>query len=558
MRVTALKLTNVRAIEAADLRFMPGFNLIVGVNGVGKTTVLEAISRGLAQAIEKTTKLIVAPPTLDARDIRQGAIAATTLLELELADQTVKVQNQQFRPGSFPERPGTLRSEIDVHAHGLRRRGRLKKAQRQAQETVLLDSGPSFLPDEKTFRAAAMRESTPLLAVYFSTTRAYASRAEGRKRRAVAAPASAYVDAFSGRELRLADFADWLDVLHTLANERKDARPILAALDAAVCRFIPGYLRIRATSDEPKQLLLDQSDPETLTADQLSLVDRQKLLVVLRSVSQHMSTNWPSEDFRGVPSRKLAKLAAIERGKEAQEQLMRHMVGFENLRGPLERLPDEIADKDLIGPLGKAFRIDRLSRSIDASQLSDGERSVLALVLDLTRRLAQANLGLADPAANAAAVVLIDELELHLHPGWQRSIVSHLTQTFPKCQFIATTHSAQVVGEVPSGHVVLMHRHGPVQFPPQTFGMDSNWILRHVLEADDRNPDVADAIRAIIAALRDGRTEAARAGVDALRKKTGETPDLVETAARIARAEALMGASKRPASAKRGGRRTKR
>jgi hypothetical protein len=208
----------------------------------------------------------------------------------------------------------------------------------------------------------------------------------------------------------LTDFADWIDVLHRTADEREDAQPILTALDAAVRRFLPGYLRIRATSHKPKQLLIDLSDRKTLTADRLPLVDRQQLLGVLRSVAQHMSTNWPPEDLRRVPSRKLATLAAAERARIAQDQVLRHMAGFDNLRGPLERLPDRIADNDLTGAFGKAFHIDRLPRSLEISQLSDGERSVLALVLDLTRRLAQANLGLADPAANAAAMVLIDEL----------------------------------------------------------------------------------------------------------------------------------------------------
>jgi energy-coupling factor transporter ATP-binding protein EcfA2 len=227
MRVTRLSLENVRAITQAKLTFQAGFNLIVGVNGVGKTTVLEAISRGLAQAIEQTSKLAVSQPVLAAKDIRHGAIAATTLLELELADQNVQVQDQRFRPGALPTRPGDLKSEVELHAHGLQRRGRLKRAQRQAQETVIPASGPRLLPDERTFRAAAAKEGTPLLAVYFSTTRASPSRTGVRKRRAVPAPASAYVDAFTGRELRLAEFADWIDVLHTTADERQDARPAL-------------------------------------------------------------------------------------------------------------------------------------------------------------------------------------------------------------------------------------------------------------------------------------------------------------------------------------------
>ena len=558
MRVKSLKLNNIRAIETAEFHFQRGFNLIVGVNGVGKTTVLEAISRGLAQAIAKSSKMGVTPAPLLVRDIRHGAIAAMMLLELKLADQTVQVQDQQFRSRLLPARPGDLTSEVDQHARGLQRRGRLRRAQRQAQETVLPESGPTLLPDEKTFRNAAKGESTPLLAVFFSTTRASAGRAVGRKRRAVSAPASAYVDAFTGRALDLDDFAEWLDVLHNTADERKDARPIIAALDAAVRRFLPGYLRIRATGQEPKHLLIDQSDRETFTADRLSLIDRQQLLAVLRAISQHMSTNWPPETLRRATPERLIKLAAAERDRIAQVQVLRHMTGFENLRGPFEQLPDLIDEKKLSGAFGKKFRIDRLPRSLEVSQLSDGERGVLALVLDLTRRLAQANVGLTDPAANAGAVVLIDELELHLHPGWQRSIVGHLTKTFPKCQFIATTHSPQVIGEVPAGHIVLMHKHGPTQFPSQTFGMDSNWILRHIMEADDRDPGVSNAIEAILTDLRAGRTNASQAGVDALRKRTGETPTLAETAAKIARAEVLLGPSRRTTPARRPGRATKR
>jgi hypothetical protein len=75
--------------------------------------------------------------------------------------------------------------------------------------------------------------------------------------------------------------------------------------------------------------------------------------------------------------------------------------------------------------------------------LSDGERGMLVLVLDLTRRLAQANPSVADPAGETGAVVLIDEIDLHLHPKWQRQIVNNLRSAFPRCQFIATTHSAK-------------------------------------------------------------------------------------------------------------------
>ena len=102
---------------------------------------------------------------------------------------------------------------------------------------------------------------------------------------------------------------------------------------------------------------------------------------------------------------------------------------------------------------------------LDVGQLSDGERGVLALVLDLARRLSQANPSLDDPLSEGHAVVLIDELDLHLHPNWQRQIVHNLTRTFPQCQFIATTHSPQVIGEVPHERIHIM-ADGDVYPPP--------------------------------------------------------------------------------------------
>ena len=115
----------------------------------------------------------------------------------------------------------------------------------------------------------------------------------------------------------------------------------------------------------------------------------------------------------------------------------------------VRRFLPNYADLRLGGEDNPQLLIDRDSTTIPVQQLSDGERGILAIVLDLTRRLAQANPNLTDPASEAEAVVLIDELDLHLHPKWQRQIVHNLTQTFPRCQFIATTHSPQVIGEVP-------------------------------------------------------------------------------------------------------------
>ncbi|MDM8525382.1 AAA family ATPase [Desulfococcaceae bacterium HSG8] len=90
-------------------------------------------------------------------------------------------------------------------------------------------------------------------------------------------------------------------------------------------------------------------------------------------------------------------------------------------------------------------------------QLSDGEKCLIALIGDIARRLAIANPSLDDPL-QGKAVILIDEIDLHLHPSWQRMILPGLLATFPKCQFVITTHSPQVLGETDARHIFLLHR----------------------------------------------------------------------------------------------------
>ena len=90
---------------------------------------------------------------------------------------------------------------------------------------------------------------------------------------------------------------------------------------------------------------------------------------------------------------------------------------------------------------------------LSLTQLSDGERSFFALLGDIVRRLALANPDLENPL-EGPGVVLIDELELHLHPTWQREVVEKLRATFPNVQFIGTTHSPFVIQSLRLGELI--------------------------------------------------------------------------------------------------------
>jgi hypothetical protein len=176
--------------------------------------------------------------------------------------------------------------------------------------------------------------------------------------------------------------------------------------------------------------------------------------------------------------------------------------------------------------------------AIDVLQLSDGERGILALVLDLARRLSITNPQLEDPL-QGQAVVLIDELDLHLHPKWQRTIVQKLTTTFPNCQFIATTHSPLIVGEVPPENIILLEDSQPPFRPDQSLGMDTDWILKYLMGATTRNHKTENTLKHIANLIETEDYDEALDAIDTLRDEIGEFPELVRLQTRIDRLQLL-------------------
>ena len=170
-------------------------------------------------------------------------------------------------------------------------------------------------------------------------------------------------------------------------------------------------------------------------------------------------------------------------------------------------------------PLRMTVRKGPLELRID--QLSDGEKCFLALIGDLARRLAIANPWHEDPLT-AAAIVLIDEIDLHMHPAWQREVVGILRRTFPGCQFIVTTHSPQVLAAAPNDSVVLLDGFATFSKHGGTYQRDTNAILSEVMGTSDRPQAMADRLRAVNKLLDDEKLAEARASIDQIAKDLGE------------------------------------
>ena len=98
-------------------------------------------------------------------------------------------------------------------------------------------------------------------------------------------------------------------------------------------------------------------------------------------------------------------------------------------------------------------------------------------------------------------MVLIDELDVHLHPKWQRRVATDLKNTFPGIQFICTSHSPQVIGEVMPEEVRFLD-HDQVVTPSRTFGIDSDRVLDELMDgASSRNQGVRDKLSELAEAI---------------------------------------------------------
>ena len=151
--------------------------------------------------------------------------------------------------------------------------------------------------------------------------------------------------------------------------------------------------------------------------------------------------------------------------------------------------------------------IDKNGETLNVAQLSQGEKSLMALVGDIARRLAMLNPDLDNPLAGDG-IVLIDEVDLHLHPSWQRSLCHRLLETFPNCQFVLTTHSPLIVSDCKNLLVYTLIDGGFQQLPSQ-YGQDANTVLLDVMDTSIRNEKIDTELNDLLDAIQDSKfTEA--------------------------------------------------
>lgn len=163
-------------------------------------------------------------------------------------------------------------------------------------------------------------------------------------------------------------------------------------------------------------------------------------------------------------------------------------------------------------------------------QLSDGEKIFIALIGDLCRRLVLANPTLEDPL-QGEGIVLIDELDLHLHPKWQTDIAMRLIEVFPNLQFIVTTHSPLVITNIPSSSLrILKNEEGMLSISDSSigYGLPTSVIMKDLMGLENELPkQVEDLLLQTYASIQQGQIEEATHLYSALVALSPQLPELV-------------------------------
>lgn len=416
MLIKKLTLTNFRAYTQAEFDFQQGLNLLVGINGVGKTSVLDALRICLSVIYPEISETKQRKESFKETDIKIAATSLQVSCDFSHLGIDYNLLIVKRKENIVENKTTNIRDQvIDV------------------PDQVIIT--PKVEIGDKNYS----NTGNDPIGIFFSTKRSLVEDTKVSKTVAQAGQAAAHAEALSeNRVFNLRLFTDWYRAQKALSVENAQIGKNLTAIQSVVESFLPGFHNLRAEENDSKfELWIDKNDmPLTIY------------------------------------------------------------------------------------------------------QLSDGERGMLAVAIDIARRLVLANPVSEDPVKSGDGVVLIDELDLHLHPKWQRSIANNLVKIFPNCQFVGTTHSPQIIPSLAPEKIQFIDN-DRVFNPERSLGVDTNWILKYLMDTNDRPGWADEAITKIEDLINEGDFEEARRLMTDYKNREVDLPEWASLEARIARLEII-------------------
>ena len=451
MKVIKLNLTNFRDVQALSLELDPKLNVFVGVNGSGKSTVLDAIAIMLSWPASRIIRPGASGRPITENDITNGKSSSSIQLSSEIDSKTIEWKLSKNRKGHAA-------SEDKSNLHDLK--DYVTSIQNQISETLEKVNIPLF--------------------VYYPVNRAVLDIPLRIRRQHKFDLLTAYDGALtSGANFRT--FFEWFRVREDLENENiRDFRN----MDKET--FTERIMEMK----EPKLEYSGKSSNASFILSDSNFSDPQ-----LEAVRNALSKIIP--DFSNLTVR----------------------------RSPLR------------------MEVEKNGKRLTVNQLSGGELNLIAMIGDLARRMAIANPDSTKPL-EGSGIVLIDEIDLHLHPKWQRMIVPKLLEVFPNCQFIISTHSPHVITHVQPECLFLLEQTDSgivvADKPSGSYGKNVDRVLEDLMGLKTTRPDeVAYELDSIFETIGAGNLEDAQKKIAELKLKIGADPELVKAGVLIKRRELI-------------------
>lgn len=423
MNIQKLSLTNYRGVQSLTLDFHERLNVFFGVNGAGKSTVLDAIAIMLSWAVSR---------------IKHQGIAGRPILETDITNGNAFSSIELFCIDGI--------QEIEWKLVKSRMRHRLQK---EKSDLTSLSEFTKQLQDKISENEEKV--NLPLF-VYYPVKRAVLDiplRIRGKHRFHLLA---AYDDALtSGANFRT--FFEWFREREDLENEN----------------------------------------------------------------IKYLDMPLPPEDFQ-FPDPQLNTV------REALDQFLPEFQNLTVRRDPLR------------------MEVEKNGRRLTVNQLSDGEKCLIAMIGDLARRIAIANPARERPL-EGEGIILIDEIDLHLHPKWQRMIVPKLLRVFKNCQLVISTHSPHVLTHVKPDNLYLLKQTDAgitAERPSESYGKNVDRILEDLMGLETTRPDeVSSELSEIYKYINRNRFADAKKMIAALKAEIGADPELVKAEVLIKRKEII-------------------
>jgi len=474
LKLESLRLHQFRRIQYIDIDFHPHLTVIIGNNGVGKTSVADAIAKSFSWFNNNLERDTSGRPVTE-HDINVNAkdyceivtrinIGTKTSFDVVLARTVAGSINTKSSELS------NIKSAAQIYRHF------------SLNDEIIL----------------------PLLAFY-SVER------------------SSFDLSYSFSENAVADLPD---------NRYKSLDDALEG-SGKLSKFSQRYVELSNTAHG--------SDPLTINKIKNLMVDKAKELFPLDS-SKRLNDR-DEEEIKSLIDRLVSDERFSDKGTQQENVGMERLVA---VNAAIEQVVPDVTNLEVDRSSGKVkLMVNNFGNRVNVAQLSEGQKTLMALAGDIAIRLVNLN-PKSDKPLKAHGVVIIDEIELHLHPQWQQRVLSNLREVFPNIQFVVTTHSPQILNHIDTNHATVIKldsngENGEIErvLVRETYGKNTDLIYEGNMGVKSRPEIVQNKLDEIFALIGRREVEDAKAKIICLRATIGEDAELLKAETLLKRLELI-------------------